>query len=59
MFWSSYRNTFIYTFGGTFVSMLIIIPGAYALSKKQLLGRRFFNLFIAFTITYAWAALWP
>ena len=50
LFWSSYRNTFIYTFGGTFVSMLIIVPGAYALSKPQLMGRRYFNLFVAFTM---------
>jgi len=52
LFWSSYRNTFIYTFGGTFVSMLIIIPGAYALSKQQLIGRRYFNLFVAFTMWF-------
>lgn len=48
LFWSSYRNTF----GGTAVSMLIIVPGAYALSKRQLLGRRFFNLFVAFTMWF-------
>ena len=52
LFWSSYKNTFIYTFGGTFVSMLIIVPGAYALSKPQLLGRRYFNLFVAFTMWF-------
>lgn len=52
LFWSSYKNTFIYTFGGTLVSMLIIVPGAYALSKPQLLGRRYFNLFVAFTMWF-------
>ncbi len=52
MFWISYRNTFIYTFGGTVVSLLIIIPGAYALSRPQLVGRRFWNLFIAFTMWF-------
>jgi len=40
-FWISYRNTFIYTIGGTIMSMIIIIPGAYALSRPQLIGRRF------------------
>lgn len=35
-FWISYRNTFIYTIGGTAMSMLFIIPGAYALSRPQL-----------------------
>ncbi len=52
LFWSSYRNTFIYTFGGTFVSLLIIVPGAYALSRPQLWGRRHFNLFVAFTMWF-------
>ncbi|MEO9459837.1 MAG: carbohydrate ABC transporter permease [Lentilitoribacter sp.] len=51
-FWVSYRNTFIYTIGGTLMSMAFIIPGAYALSRPQLKGRRFFNLFIAFTMWF-------
>ncbi len=52
MFWLSYRNTFIYTIGGTLMSLAFIIPGAYALSRPQLKGRRFFNLFIAFTMWF-------
>lgn len=51
-FWVSYMNTFIYTIFGTLVSLLIIIPGAYALSRPQLIGRRFFNLFVAFTLWF-------
>ncbi len=51
-FWISYRNTFIYTIGGTMMSLLFIIPGAYALSRPQLFGRRFLNLFIAFTMWF-------
>ncbi|MEM7709329.1 MAG: carbohydrate ABC transporter permease, partial [Pseudomonadota bacterium] len=51
-FWISYRNTFIYTIGGTIVSLLFIVPCAYALSRPQLKGRRFFNLFIAFTMWF-------
>ena len=51
-FWISYRNTFIYTIGGTLMSLLFIIPGAYALSRPQLIGRRFFNLFVAFTMWF-------
>lgn len=27
MFWVAYGNTFIYTFGGTLMSLLIMIPG--------------------------------
>jgi len=51
-FWISYRNTFIYTIGGTIMSLLLIIPAAYALSRPQLLGRRFLNLFVAFTMWF-------
>jgi len=51
-FWISYRNTFIYTIGGTLMSLLFIIPGAYALSRPQLYGRRMWNLFIAFTMWF-------
>ncbi len=51
-FWISYRNTFIYTIGGTIMSLLFIVPAAYALSRPQLLGRRYFNLFIAFTLWF-------
>lgn len=51
-FWISYMNTFIYTIGGTIMSLLFIIPGAYALSRKQLYGRRFWNLLVAFTMWF-------
>ncbi len=51
-FWNSYKNTFIFTIGGTITSLAIIIPGAYALSRPQLIGRRFFNLFVAFTMWF-------
>lgn len=52
MFWISYKNTFIYTIGGTLMSLVLIIPGAYALSRPQLYGRRFWNLTVAFTMWF-------
>jgi putative aldouronate transport system permease protein len=52
MFWRSYLNTFIYTIGGTLMSLAFIIPGAYALSRPQLYGRRFWNLMVAFTMWF-------
>jgi putative aldouronate transport system permease protein len=52
MFWISYKNTFIYTIGGTLMSLAFLIPGAYALSRKQLFGRRFWNLTVAFTMWF-------
>ena len=51
-FWISYKNTFIYTIGGTIMSLAFIIPGAYALSRKNLFGRRFWNLLVAFTMWF-------
>ncbi len=51
-FWNAYKNTFIYTIGGTLTSLIIIIPGAYALSRPQLLGRKYWNLMIAFTMWF-------
>ncbi len=52
MFWISYKNTFIYTVFGTLMSLIIIIPGAYALSRPQLKGRRFWNFVVAFTMWF-------
>ncbi len=52
LFWTSYKNTFIYTIGGTLMSLAFIIPGAYALSRPQLYGRRFWNLMVAFTMWF-------
>lgn len=51
-FWNSYKNTFIYTVGGTLTSLCIIIPGAYALSRPQLMGRKYWNMLIAFTMWF-------
>ena len=52
MFWISYGNTFIYTIFGTLTSLAFLIPGAYALSRPQLYGRRFWNLMVAFTMWF-------
>lgn len=51
-FWISYKNTFIYTIGGTITSLAFLIPGAYALSRPHLFGRRFWNLMVAFTMWF-------
>ncbi|GAB3485453.1 carbohydrate ABC transporter permease [Marinomonas epiphytica] len=52
VFWTAYGNTFFYTIFGTLTSLAIIIPGAYALSRPQLVGRRYFNFFVAFTMWF-------
>ncbi|MGE7823320.1 carbohydrate ABC transporter permease [Paenibacillus sp. NPDC093718] len=50
--WSGYANTIFYTVVGTLTSMAFTICGAYALSKKRLFGRTFFNLLISFTMVF-------
>jgi len=50
--WIAYANTLYYTVFGTVISMFISIIGAYPLSKKRLVGRRVFNLFIMFTMWF-------
>ncbi len=53
MFWNSYANTLFLTFYGTVWALFVAILGAYALSKKRLLFRRFFNFFLVFTMLFS------
>lgn len=53
MFWNSYSNTLFLTLFGTLWAMLVSILGAYALSKKRLLFRTFFNFFLVFTMWFS------
>ena len=53
MFWNSYSNTLFLTFYGTVWALFVAILGAYALSKKRLLFRRFFNFFLVFTMLFS------
>lgn len=50
--WSSYANTLFITIVGTAVNMLITVPGAYVLSKKELKGYRIIMFFITFTMMF-------
>lgn len=51
-FFSGYRNTVIYTVVGTLVNVIITIPGAYALSRKDLVGRNTVMMLITFTMIF-------
>lgn len=46
MIWRSYFNTILYTVVGTTVNMIGTLFAAYPLSRKNFLGRRFWNLFV-------------
>ena len=51
-FWTSYKNTVLYTVVGTLISMVMTTIFAYALSKKRLMGRKFFTSFAVFTMFF-------
>ena len=51
-FWVGYRNTLIYTAGGTLISMAMTVACAYPLSKKQLPGRGPLLMFMVFTMYF-------
>lgn len=53
MFWVSYANTLFLALIGTVWCLVYTILGAYALSKKRLMGRRAFNLFLVFTMWFS------
>lgn len=52
-FFTGYRNTILYTLVGTAVNVAITIPGAYALSRKDLVGRNFLMMGITFTMIFS------
>jgi len=53
MFWNAYSNTLFITLYGTIWALGVAILGAYALSKKRLLFRKFFNFFLVFTMWFS------
>lgn len=40
--WNGYANTILYTIVGTAVNLAVTIPAAYALSRRDFVGRNFF-----------------
>jgi len=52
LFWTSYKNTVIYTVVGTLISMVLTTTFAYAISKRHLKGRNFFIAIAVFTMFF-------
>ncbi len=52
-FWINYSNTLFVTAIGTIWCLLYSILGAYALSKKRLMGRHGWNFFLVFTMWFS------
>ncbi|RRD95410.1 carbohydrate ABC transporter permease [Clostridiales bacterium COT073_COT-073] len=50
--WTAYANTIFYTAAGVLVNMFFTTTMAYALSKKQLIFKKFFTLLTVFTLWF-------
>lgn len=50
--WRGYRNTIFYTLVGTTINLAVTLPAAYALSRKDLVGRNFFTVLMVFTMFF-------
>jgi len=50
--WNGYRNTIFYTVVGTVLNLLVTLPAAYSLSRKDFYGRNFFTAIFTFTMFF-------
>ncbi|MFC4104115.1 carbohydrate ABC transporter permease [Paenibacillus xanthanilyticus] len=50
--WIGYRNTILYTVVGTAIGLAVNLSAAYALSRKDLFGRKALTLFFIFTMFF-------
>lgn len=50
--WIGYKNTILYTVVGTLVGVVVNVFAAYALSRKDLVGRKFFTFMFVFTMFF-------
>lgn len=51
--WTGLRNTVIYTVLGTIVNMVATLPAAYALSRKDMRGRKTVMMLFVFTMFFS------
>ena len=52
MIWRGFRNSFFYSVTSTLLSVFITLLAAYPMSKKELVGRRFFNTIFIITMFF-------
>lgn len=50
--WTGYANTIKYTLLGTLIHLAILLPGAYALSRADIVGRKLLLWIILFTMLF-------
>ncbi|MBB6729839.1 carbohydrate ABC transporter permease [Cohnella zeiphila] len=51
--WTGYGNTILYTVVGTAVNLLVTLPAAYAMSRKDFVGRNFFMAMFMVTMFFS------
>ena len=51
-FWSSYRNSFLYTFTSIMISIAVTLTAAYALSRPKFPGKGIINMFFVITMFF-------
>jgi putative aldouronate transport system permease protein len=51
--WLGYRNTIFYTTVGTVIHLFVLLPCAYALSRSELMGRKYILWIILFTMMFS------
>ena len=50
--WTGYLNTILYTLVGTLLMLAVNVPVAYALSRRDLVGRKFFTFYFIFPMFF-------
>ena len=50
--WLGYRNTVIYTIVGTLIHLALLLQCAYALSRKEVMGKKYLLWIILFTMLF-------
>ena len=50
--WRGFINSFLYSLAFTVISVLVTLLVAYPMSKKNFVGRKFFNLIFLFTMFF-------
>ena len=51
--WTGYRNTLLYTFLGTSINMVLTLPAAYTLSRREFMPRRLVMFLLVFTMYFS------
>jgi putative aldouronate transport system permease protein len=51
--WTGYKNTVVYTIGGTIINILFTLPAAYALSRKHFAARKIIMGLFIFTMFFS------